>query len=215
MLYYKNKSLLRSSLFFLLTFVFSLSFANTRATGSKNHIKNIEKPYSQNVAKRVRRLKSLILKYANYPAKERLVAVNTFFNDVQWVSDLSHWGKSDYWQTPQETLVKFKGDCEDVAIAKYAALRKMGIPDERLAIVYVMKKGRPHMVLAYYESERVDPIVLDGSDNPTTTTASRRKDLRSVYSFNSTSLWLTDQNMNKLGSGRPVPDSHKLSRLQI
>ena len=182
----------------------SASLANPHATHSNTH--------KQRVAKRIEQLKSLILEHTERPAEEKLTAVNTFFNEVRWVSDLSQWGQPDYWQTPRETLTIFKGDCEDVAIAKYAALRKMGIPDEKLAIVYTMKKGQPHMVLAYYESAGDDPVVLDSFDNPASATASRRKDLRPVYGFNSTRLWLTDRHMRKLGSDQPLPASHRISQ---
>ncbi len=202
---------LRSAFACLLSAFFSLSLANANASSTKEPLDNIEKSYNPNAAQRIKRLELLILEHADRPVGEKLATVNQFFNDVQWTSDLSQWGKPDYWQTPQETLTKFKGDCEDVAIAKYAALRRMGIPDEKLAIVYAMQKNRPHMVLAYYESENTDPIVLDGFGNPAAATAARRKDLRPVYGFNSSCLWLTDQDMRKLGKGRKLPASHRIS----
>lgn len=186
-----------------------LSLASSTLANSHASHSNARKHH---ISKRIKQLEALILEHTDRTAENKLSAVTSFFNEVQWISDLSHWGKADYWQTPQETLTTFKGDCEDVAIAKYATLRKMGIPDEKLAIIYAMKKGKPHMVLAYYESVNADPIVLDSFDNPATTTASRRLDLRPIYGFNSTSLWLTDRHMHKLGNEQPLPASHRLSQ---
>lgn len=206
-----HKFLLRCSFLYLLTSFFSLSFANTPAPWAEEFFEYIEKSDGKTVTQRARRLESLILREARRPVEEKLAEVNEFFNDVQWVSDLLHWGKKDYWQTPLETLTKFKGDCEDIAIAKYAALRVMGVPDKKLALVYVKKKkdGVPHMVLAYYQSKDVAPIILDNL-NKSTMKASDRKDLIPVYGFNSTTLWLTDTHMRKRGKGMPVPPSHRL-----
>jgi transglutaminase-like putative cysteine protease len=35
---------------------------------------------------------------------------------------------ADVWQTPSQTLLLHRGDCEDFAILKYALLRKWGLP---------------------------------------------------------------------------------------
>lgn len=41
----------------------------------------------------------------------------------------------DYWQSPAETLLDGKGDCDDWGILLYALLRKAGIPAYRLKAV--------------------------------------------------------------------------------
>ena len=41
----------------------------------------------------------------------KLQRVNQFFNQVEFVSDLKHWGKDDYWATPVEMLATNGGDC--------------------------------------------------------------------------------------------------------
>ncbi|MGB2065030.1 MAG: transglutaminase-like cysteine peptidase, partial [Marinomonas gallaica] len=63
---------------------------------------------------------------------QKLQNVNIFFNMLQFVSDQQHWGKNDYWATPIEFLATGGGDCEDFTIAKYFALRELGVPDEKL-----------------------------------------------------------------------------------
>jgi len=134
--------------------------------------------------------------------KQMINDVNDFFNQVQWVSDSLHWGQKDYWQTPLETLIEFKGDCEDIAIAKYTALRVMGVPDRKLSLVYSFTDGIPHMVLAYYESYDSNPYILD-SFNKNLLRGDERKDIVPVYEFNSTTVWLTDKYFHKLGKGMP------------
>jgi predicted transglutaminase-like cysteine proteinase len=201
--------LLRFSFLYLLLGFFSLSFAYTHPPWGKSYFEHIERAYGEAVLKRARRLDSLIQRHAGRPIEEKLDAVNKFFNEVQYVSDLVHWGKADYWQTPLETLVEFKGDCEDIAIAKYAALKAMGVPDQNLALVNVRVNGAPHMLLAFFQSKNADPLILDNTSN-VVMKASSRTGLIPLYCFNSTSLWLTDRQMRKFGKVLPVPPSHKL-----
>lgn len=126
------------------------------------------------------------------PEMEKLKSVNDFFNQLEFVDDLSHWGIDDYWSTPQEMLVSNGGDCEDFATAKYFTLRRLNIPDEKLRLTYVksLKQKQPHMVLSYYAEPTTDPLILDNLIN-TIYFASQRTDLIPVYSFNNQGLWLT------------------------
>jgi len=199
----------RCSILYLLIGFFSLSFASPHPSWFKTYFESIGKSHGAIVAERARRLESLILRNADRPVEEKLDAVNKFFNEVQYVSDLAHWGKRDYWQTPLETLIEFKGDCEDIAIAKYAALTAMGVPDEKLAIVYTRMNGKPHILLVFFQSKNADPLILDNTNN-TVMKASARVDLIPIYGFNSASLWLIDSRMRKFGKTMPLPPSHKL-----
>jgi predicted transglutaminase-like cysteine proteinase len=51
------------------------------------------------------------------------------------VSDEMQWGVADHWSDPFETLLSNRGDCEDYAILKYAALLGAGIPKDDVKIV--------------------------------------------------------------------------------
>jgi predicted transglutaminase-like cysteine proteinase len=51
------------------------------------------------------------------------------------VSDEMQWGAADRWSDPLETLLSNRGDCEDYAILKYAALLEAGIPKDDVKIV--------------------------------------------------------------------------------
>lgn len=146
----------------------------------------------------------------NAPVMEKLKSVNHFFNQLQFVSDLSHWGKNDYWATPWEMLASDGGDCEDFATAKYFTLRRLAIPDEKMHLTYVksLKLNQPHMVLSYYAEPTADPLILDNLMEAILP-ASQRTDLIPVYSFNGQGFWLTRrQNSERLGG------TERLSRWQ-
>jgi predicted transglutaminase-like cysteine proteinase len=51
------------------------------------------------------------------------------------VSDEMQWGVADHWSDPFETLLSNRGDCEDYAILKYAALLEAGVPRDDVKIV--------------------------------------------------------------------------------
>jgi len=122
----------------------------------------------------------------------KLKLVNTFFNKAEFVSDIKHWKKEDYWATPLELLATNGGDCEDYSIAKYFTLREMGIPIDKMKITYAkaVKLNQAHMVLAYYSEPDAEPLILDNLINDIKP-ASMRKDLVPVYSFNGEGLWLS------------------------
>ena len=148
-------------------------------------------------------------KYKKLPEEEKLRVVNDFMNLTQFISDLKHWGKEDYWATPVEFLSTDAGDCEDYSIAKYFTLRALGVPDDKLRITYVKELvvyNEPHMVLAYFPSPDAEPVVLDNI-NPTIRPASSRTDLLPVYSFNGSGLWLAKE---QTGRGQSVGGSDRI-----
>jgi predicted transglutaminase-like cysteine proteinase len=128
----------------------------------------------------------------------QLERINTFFNRrIAFDDDARVWGENDYWATPLETLGRAAGDCEDFSIAKYLSLRRIGMPNERLRLIYVRAQiGGPqsgisqaHMVLGYYASPDAEPLILDNLISEIRP-ASRRPDLLPVFSFNSEGLWV-------------------------
>ncbi len=128
---------------------------------------------------------------------DKLRRINDFFNRrIAFADDISIWGQSDYWATPIETIGQGRGDCEDFAIAKYFSLLNLGVPMNKLRLVYVkaLQNGpggqiqQAHMVLAYYASPNGDPLVLDNLVSDIRP-ASKRADLSPVFSFNSAGLW--------------------------
>jgi predicted transglutaminase-like cysteine proteinase len=69
---------------------------------------------------------------------------------IRPMNDLAQWGVIDRWSAPLETLKTGRGDCEDYAIAKYAALTQAGVAaeDVRLVIVRDLAAGGDHAVVA-------------------------------------------------------------------
>lgn len=154
--------------------------------------------YGAEAAETVVRWQSLVASGRDLPERDKLEAVNAFFNShVAFEDDSVTWGVVDYWATPLETLGRAQGDCEDFSIGKYVTLGLLGVPIERLRITYVRaESGLPgsgvsqaHMVLAYYETPDAEPLILDNLISRLRP-ASRRPDLHPVFGFNSQGLWV-------------------------
>ena len=153
-------------------------------------------------------LKSLTNKLKNTSELEKLTQINNFFNQkILFADDIDIWGQSDYWATPLEFIGIGAGDCEDFSISKYVFLKAAGVPNEKLRLTYVRaelvenfnKKIKAHMVLSYYATPQSEPLILDNLV-PQITTASSRKDLSPVFSFNDKGLWVGN-------SSKPKSDS--------
>lgn len=154
----------------------------------------VEQEFGSAARGRVESWEDLVAAHRDSNEIRQIEAVNQFFNEREFRSDLAHWGESDYWATPVEFLATDAGDCEEYANAKYMTLRAMGVPDERMRITYVNARhlNQAHMVLTYYPEPGAEPLVLDNlvdSIQP----ASQRSDLEPVYSFNGSDLWLSRQ----------------------
>lgn len=123
--------------------------------------------------------------------------VNDFMNVTPYVLDSVHWRVDDYWATPAEFLASNGGDCEDYVIAKYFALKELGMAPAKLRMVYVMatvgRVQQPHMVLAYYPTPDAVPLILDNDIRRDLAPATERPDLVPVYSFNDDETALHDR----------------------
>lgn len=139
---------------------------------------------------------------------QKLSAINNFFNQLIFIDDALLWGQKDYWATPLEFIGSAGGDCEDFSIAKYFALRELGIDDSQLRLVYVkaLTLNQFHMVVAYYPTPSSVPLLLDNL-NGTILPATERPDLLPIYSFNGSKLWL----MKQKGQGQLSGQSSRLS----
>jgi predicted transglutaminase-like cysteine proteinase len=139
-------------------------------------------------ARIVREFQENIEDFKTLPLKDMASRVNDVMNAKRYIIDSKNWGKSDYWATPIEFMQR-GGDCEDFAIAKYAALRALGVPEERLriAIVHDTQKNIPHALLivytdqgAYYLDNQTERII--GANVPGR--------YRPIFSINRTAWWL-------------------------
>lgn len=131
---------------------------------------------------------SEINRFQGQSMKQMVSSVNRLVNQKRYILDKNNWGKSDYWATPIEFL-KRGGDCEDFAIAKYAALRSLGFPEERLrvAIVQDTKKNIPHAVLVAYTDQGA--YLLD-NQNKNLIDAEVKGRYKPIFSINRQAWWL-------------------------
>lgn len=187
------KKTLFITFFIILSFLTIISAQKTYNISQKK-LSLIEIKYGEKAKKRVEIWDNVIQKAKSKDILHKLKDVNDFWNKLRYRRDSAQWKKRDYWAAPFEFLGVGAGDCEDYAIAKYFSLRELGVPDSKLRITYVkLRRGRSkyeeaHMVLTYYHKPGGSPIVLDNIDRRLKL-ASRRPDLRPVYSFNATGLW--------------------------
>lgn len=142
----------------------------------------------------VQRWKNSLAPLNGLPLTQMANEVNNLMNKVRYIGDQKNWGKSDYWETPVEFLT-YGGDCEDFAIAKYASLRALGVPDRamRIAIVKDLEKGIPHAILIVYTED--GPMVLDNQIKRMTE-ASSIAHYKPIYSINRTAWWLHTDSKN-------------------
>lgn len=129
--------------------------------------------------------------------KHRLLITHDFYNRIIYTQDMTLWGQKDYWATPEETLRRFKGDCEDIAIAKYFSLLRQGMPSERMRLVYLLLPSTNpkiyHLVLEYHhEDGRI--YVLDNRYNEIHQ-ADDAHHAQTVVSFDLHSMWINDQHV--------------------
>ncbi len=118
--------------------------------------------------------------------REAVEAVSRWGNGrLSYALDSEQWGARDRWATPREALESGRGDCEDYALLKYAALRRAGVPAERLSLLLgearvgalFWAKWEARAVLAYWPEGEPEPLVLDNMA-PEALPASQRGDLR-------------------------------------
>jgi predicted transglutaminase-like cysteine proteinase len=142
--------------------------------------------------------RALINQGVNLAEQEQLNRVNDFFNrSIAFRTDLQQWQQQDYWATPLETLGVGAADCEDYTIAKYITLLKLGVPGDKLRLIYVKAQiggqhstfFQAHMVLGFYPTPHAEPLILDNLIT-TIEPAGKRPDLRPVFSFNDAGLWI-------------------------
>ncbi|MGH1399222.1 MAG: transglutaminase-like cysteine peptidase [Alphaproteobacteria bacterium] len=143
---------------------------------------------NSNDVQTVRKWQASINQYEGQSIKEMARGVNTLVNSKRYVLDNKNYGKSDYWATPVEFLAR-GGDCEDFAIAKYVALRSLGVPESRmrLAIVQDTQKNIPHAVLVVYTNDGA--VILDNQIK-TLVDAERKGRYEPIFSINRQAWWL-------------------------
>jgi predicted transglutaminase-like cysteine proteinase len=197
---------------FALLALCSLTFSAISLELNDELITFIQGRFGSEAVERLNQWEKLANTKDNLDDLDKLKQVNTFFNQAEFISDIKHWGKEDYWATPLELLATNGGDCEDYSIAKYFTLREMGVAMDKIKITYVkaVKLNQAHMVLAYYDQPGAEPLILDNLIDEIKP-ASQRNDLIPVYSFNGEGLWLSKLRGQE---GKRIGDADKLKSWQ-
>jgi len=120
------------------------------------------------------------------PERDRLTAVNAFVNRVRLVASDR---RLDHWASPAELFANNSGDARAFVVAKYVALRKLGVSDNKLLVMHVkdVVRNRPHVVLAYVSSATAEPLILDAARDEVHP-ASSRDDLAPIYATQASTL---------------------------
>lgn len=89
-------------------------------------------------------------------------------NKFKYKEDWDTYNKSDYWATPNEFVKNQGGDCEDYAIMKYALLKKLGVNEKDMKLIYSFVKAKVngkyqkvgHVTLEVLNSKK-ESLILD------------------------------------------------------
>ncbi len=195
--------------FTLLLLVLSLLGAQQHPYISDDLIDAIEHKYDTFAKNRFLALNATLEALRHKSEREQLEGVNAFYNNTPYLSDKKNYNQSDYWATPLEFLGRDRGDCEDYVIAKYFALKYLGIPTQKLYFTYVksLKFHQAHMVLTYFKTPDSIPLVLDNY-NLKIFPANERRDLIPIYNFNADALYLA-QKQGEHGKSITHTKTHK------
>lgn len=93
--------------------------------------------------------------------QRKLAAINRFVNKRIISSDDGY--DTDYWQTPEETLLVEEGDCEDYAILFHAIAKELGVTTKVVVGDITMLKEGEMKTLGHawveYKGKVIDPIL--------------------------------------------------------
>jgi predicted transglutaminase-like cysteine proteinase len=139
---------------------------------------------------------------AALPRRDQITAVNSFVNQIAYVEDQQNYGISDYWASPLE-LFRNGGDCEDFAIAKYIAFRRLGFTDDemRLWVVRDVRREVNHAVLTIALDGRT--YVLDSLTSEVLPAEAVTR-YRPIYSINASAWWLHDLELARVAASDNV-----------
>jgi predicted transglutaminase-like cysteine proteinase len=103
---------------------------------------------------------SLIDKMRGLDLRQQLEIANDAMNRHPYVTTAANWHRSMYWESPFE-FMRYGGQCQDYAIAKYLLLRAAGVPADLMRMVVLRDAAisLDHAVLAVYVNG--EPVLLD------------------------------------------------------
>lgn len=141
---------------------------------------------------RIKAWRAFIDSADSYSSEQQLLqSVNRFINYNRYRPDSEGGALSENWHAPWEFMASGAGDCEEYAMTKLFTLQAMGLPADRMRLVYVLLKDskQPHLVLMYKSPALPEPVILDNL-KPQLLSAGLRTDLYPVFGFNLDRFWL-------------------------
>lgn len=182
----------------LLTFIIGISCSSLSQAfvlpQQALHYENVN--YGPDAVSRLEAWQVLINSAQESSELEKLQLVTDFFNSLSLIPQAKSSSlASQAWINPVQFLGQGQGSSEDFALAKYLTLKVMGIPPYKMRFAYVVSNitRKPQMVLVYYETTASDPLILDNITRKILY-ASERPDLRPIYMFNESSIWIPQAN---------------------
>ncbi len=175
-------------IFILCLFTFTLFSSEFTLTNMDK--KKINKLYNKDkILKRFSNFNDFFQKTKEFNELKKMYRVNSYVNRIISKNDAQN-----KWLTPKEFLIIGRGDCEDYAITKYFALKKLNIDVSKLYLSVVKMKGSRnyHMVLLHINNKQ-DILVFDNLSwklLPLT----KRKNMEFKYAFNENGSYIFENN---------------------
>jgi len=139
---------------------------------------------------------SMISRLSYVSPREKIRGVQLAINILIYDTDSNIWGIDDYWAAPAELFRQGRGDNEDIAIAKYFALRALGFRAEDLRILIAQDgNNAPDSVLLV--AVPGDILQLSWFTNNVTSFERRRSHVE-LYSLNEDYVWLHQRRLEVL-----------------
>lgn len=121
------------------------------------------------------------------------VVSDFFYRHVRFIDDRRVWGRADYWASPAELLCKGDGDSEDVAIAQYFTLLQIGVPDDRMWLVYAKSHWTGPVIVLLYRTAEGGLEVLHYQGIWSLAHVEEGNILEPVYAFNIGQFWIVNK----------------------
>jgi predicted transglutaminase-like cysteine proteinase len=103
---------------------------------------------------------SLVEQIRGRDLREQIEIANDAMNQHPYIRTVKNWHRAMYWETPFQFL-RYGGQCQDYAIAKYELLRAAGVPADlmRMVVLHDDISGIDHAVLIVYVDRQT--LILD------------------------------------------------------
>jgi TRAP transporter TAXI family solute receptor len=136
---------------------------------STDTLKKYNKTYGNQALLRLDYFNTNLQKLEKEPVLNKIIGVHSIVNQLNYLSDIQHWKKDNYWSNPLEFIGTGYGDSEEYALMKYLFLVKLGIDPNKLKFISIDapltvskdEERKENIALAYFHSDGVPPIIIE------------------------------------------------------